>query len=218
MAKFFNPDDMGDKRLHMPATTRNRDFLKDVYGKHMPKHGTLVEIASGTGEHAIHIAASLKPLKWQPTDIDESHIESINAWREHLITETNTGDTNILPAKRLDILEGLTEQIAADDITAVCATNLIHIAPFSVAEALISNAGSALSSSGILILYGPYKRDGKHTAPSNDEFDQSLRSRNPEWGVRDMEVITDLAQANGFETQEIIPMPANNFSLVFRKT
>ena len=218
MAKFFNPDDLGDKRLHMPASTSHRAFLKDVYIKHMPEHGTLVEIASGTGEHAVHIAASLKPLKWQPTDIDESHIDSIDAWRQHLATEASTDDINILPAKRIDILEGLSDQINQEDITAVCATNLIHIAPFTVAKALIANAGSTLSTDGILILYGPYKQGGKHTSPSNDEFDKSLKASNPEWRVRDMETIIDLAQINGFEAKEIIPMPANNFSLVFRKT
>ncbi|UTW55568.1 DUF938 domain-containing protein [Kordiimonas sp. SCSIO 12610] len=218
MANFFNPDDMGDKRLHAPATARNRDILKDVFQKHIPNTGVLLEIASGTGEHAYHIAPSLGQVVWQPTDIEENHLLSIDAWRDHALSANRSETINIRPAQKLNILDEKIPLLYDSDLTAICAINLIHIAPFSVTEALIRHAGTALKQDGILFLYGPYKQNSEHTSQSNADFDQSLKSRNPSWGVRDMETITELAMAEGFNAPEIIPMPANNFSLVFKKS
>lgn len=216
MTKFFNPgkhEDAGaDARLHAPATARNRDVILDVLKAHLPRKGSLLEVASGTGEHAAHIAAHFPDLHWQPTDIDPDHLESIDAWRTHV------GLNNILPARPFNALE---DDWALDHLpqplSAVMAANLIHISPFEVAEALIKGAGNALNGEGILYLYGPYKRKGQHTAPSNESFDASLKARDPRWGVRDMEAVIELAQGAGFEAPEIIAMPANNFSLVFKK-
>jgi hypothetical protein len=218
MAKFFNPDDVGDNRLHAPAIGRNRDVLKEVFIRHMPKSGALVEVASGTGEHAYHIAPSLKPLLWQPTDIENTHLKSIDAWRMHLRDKALESSINILPAKRLDIMDGL-ESVSDinDEITAICAINLIHIAPFDVCERLMMHAGITLKPNGVLFLYGPYKKNGEHTSETNAAFDQSLKSRNSAWGIRDMETIHALADKNNFTISEVIPMPANNFSLVYRK-
>jgi hypothetical protein len=215
MAKFFNPNDVGDRRLHAPATARNCDVLKDVFIQHIPKRGTLVEIASGTGEHAYHIAPSLRPLSWQPTDIEDTHLASIDAWRAHL---KGSEATNILPAKRLNIMDGF-ESLPdiKDDITTICAINLIHIAPFEVCERMMMHAGNTLKTNGVLLLYGPYKRNGEHTSESNMAFDQSLKSRDPAWGIRDMEKVSELAEKNAFSTPEVLPMPANNFSIIYNK-
>jgi hypothetical protein len=217
MATFFNPDNVGDNRLHAPATARNKDILKEVFIKYMPPKGTLIEIASGTGEHAYHIAPSLKPLCWQPTDIEGKHLASIDAWRNYAMSEAQDNNTNILPAISLDILEGIKKKPNNDRISAICAINLIHIAPIEVAKALVVQAEKNLSHNGILFLYGPYKHGGEHTSKSNADFDQSLRSRNPEWGIRDLEFVTELALNHNFQEPEILAMPANNFSLIFKK-
>ncbi len=213
MATFFNPDDAGDNRLHAPATARNKDILKEVFIKYMPSNGTLIEIASGTGEHAYHIAPSLKPLRWQPTDIEGKHLASIDAWRNYAISEAQDNNINILPAINLDILKGIEKQANSDPVSAICAINLIHIAPIEVTKALIVQAEKNLSHSGILFLYGPYKRGGEHTSKSNADFDQSLRSRNQAWGVRDLEFVTEFALNHNFQEPEILAMPANNFRL-----
>lgn len=216
MTRFFNPgnaDEADDgNRLHAPATARNRAPILEVLKPRLPSAGSLLEIAAGTGEHAAYLAPHFKTLHWQATDIEEHHLASIDAWRLH------SGATNILPAKAFN---ALTDDWIFDHLPAplevVMAANLIHISPFEVAEALIIGAGSALSAGGILFLYGPYKQEGRHTSASNDAFDMSLKSRNSAWGVRDMETIIDLATAAGFGAPEVIAMPANNFSLIFKK-
>ncbi|WP_417456461.1 DUF938 domain-containing protein [Kordiimonas sp.] len=216
MARFFDPQSAGnpgeDARLHAPATERNKDAILKVLKAHLPRQGTLLEVASGTGEHAAYMAPALAPLYWQPTDIEPAHLRSIDAWRFHVDAE------NMMPAKAFNVLE---DDWAFDDlpeqVTAVAAINLIHIAPWAVAEALLKRAGDALNRGNVLYLYGPYKRHGEHTAPSNAEFDASLKRRNPAWGVRDMEVVISYAEAAGFGIEEIVPMPANNFSLIFTK-
>ncbi len=217
MAKFFDPQSSGgvddDLRLHAPATARNRDALAGVLQKYLPKKGTFLEVASGTGEHAAYIAPTLIPLKWQPTDIDMDHLKSIDAWRE------SEQAHNVMPAQYLDITVPFDQFTwMPSDVSAVAAVNLIHIAPWSVAEALVQKAGTLLNAGGLLFLYGPYKKNGEHTSQSNESFNQSLKSRNPSWGVRDMEVVTELAKSNGFTEHAEIAMPANNFSLIFKKS
>ena len=213
MSRFFNPGAAGDDaRLHAPATARNRDYILDVLREHLPREGSLLEVASGTGEHASFFAPHFPDIDWQPTDIDESHLESIAAWRAH------TACPSLLSPMRFDVL---TDDWALPHLekplVAVLAINLIHISPFDVTVALMENAGRTLGSGGVLFLYGPYRRGGAHTAPSNESFDASLKARNPAWGVRDMEKVISLANQNGFGAPVIVPMPANNFSLVFKK-
>lgn len=213
MSRFFDPENAGsDKRLHAPATARNRDFILEVMQAHLPTEGTLLELASGTGEHAAYIAPHLKGITWQPTDIVPDNLASIDAWRTH------EGAANVLAARKLNVLE---DELAAPETAAplsvIAATNLIHISPWAVAETLAAKAGEALARNGALFLYGPFKRGGAHTAPSNESFDQSLKSRDPDWGVRDLEAVVELATEAGFHEPLIVEMPANNLSLVFRK-
>lgn len=213
MSRFFNPEAAGDDaRLHAPATARNREAILNVLQEHLPQEGSLLEVASGTGEHASFFAPHFPKIDWQPTDIDEDHLTSIDAWRTHAACPS--------------LLAPMPFNVLTDDwalphlekpLTAILAINLIHISPFDVTVALIENAGRTLGAGGMLFLYGPYRRDGAHTAPSNESFDASLKARNPAWGVRDMEEVISLAGQNGFGAPEIVPMPANNFSLVFKK-
>ena len=211
MAQLFDPD--GDsERLHAPATARNREVIFEVLKPALPKNGTIFEVASGSGEHAVFMAPKLPDHDWQPSDIDTSHLASINAWRSEMIVE------NMKLARRFDVLtDSFVDPAPAKPLTAILAINLIHIAPWIVAETLVEKAGASLPEGGVLYLYGPYKRNGAHTSESNDAFDGSLKSRNPDWGVRDMETVIDLATTAGFQQPEITAMPANNFSLVFRR-
>lgn len=214
MAHFFNPegkDGKADLRLHAPATARNRDVIFEVLKPALPASGVIFEVASGTGEHATHMAPQLPNHKWQPSDIEDHHLASIDAWQE------NTGHSGILPARYFNVLENNFETESNGPLAAILAINLIHISPWEVTETLIVKSAKALNPGTILFLYGPYKRGGEHTSESNVQFDLSLKSRNKNWGVRDMEAVTDLAQKSGFTAPEIIPMPANNFSLVFKK-
>ncbi|TNE64621.1 MAG: DUF938 domain-containing protein [Alphaproteobacteria bacterium] len=212
MARFFNPDAVGaDARLHAPATERNRDAILSVLKAHLPSDGTLLEIASGTGEHAAYLAPRFPTLYWQPTDIDPAHLASISAWRDE------GAAPNLLPPRELDVLAPWPLHELPAPVRAVAAINLIHIAPWAVAEALIAGAGRLLGAGGILYLYGPYRRGGKHTADSNAAFDLSLKRHSIDWGVRDMEEVIDLAETAGFRSPAVLAMPANNFSLVFRK-
>lgn len=213
MSRFFDPDNRdNDARLHAPATERNRDVILDVLKAHLPTGGALLEVASGTGQHAAHFAPHFPGLDWQPTDIEPHHIDSINAWREH------TGTDNLRPGRHLNVMQAdWPVGHLTGPIMGLTAINLIHIAPFEVTEALVAGAADHVADGGVFFLYGPYKKGGAHTSESNEAFDQSLKSRNPAWGVRDMEVVTELATGAGFSDPHVIAMPANNFSLIFRK-
>ncbi|MBN3765761.1 DUF938 domain-containing protein [Burkholderia sp. Ac-20365] len=195
-------------RQHAPAAERNREPILAVLKRVLPATGTVLEIASGTGQHAIHFAAALPQLVWQPSDADDEARASIAAWTAH------SGLTNVRAPLALDVRDASWGIEAADAIVCI---NMIHISPWESAQALIDGAGRLLPAGGVLFLYGPYRRGGAHTAPSNAAFDQQLQSRNPAWGVRDMEDVVALADAAGFDADEPVEMPANNFSLVFRK-
>ena len=214
MARLFSSEG-DDKRLHAPATLRNRDVIFDVLQSALsaqPRVGTVFEVASGTGEHAAYMAPKLTNHFWQPSDIDDDHIVSINAWREECSAD------NFLPAVPFNLLkDNFHTHQCPQPIVAILGFNLIHISPWTVTEALISKAGAVLEENGFLYLYGPYKRGGEHTAASNAEFDLSLKSRDTQWGIRDMEEVIERAVQAGFSAPEITPMPANNHSLVFRK-
>jgi SAM-dependent methyltransferase len=194
--------------LTSPSAARNRDPILAVLQRILPHAGTVLEIASGTGEHAVHFAAALPHLTWQPTDQDEQALSSIAAHR------IASGLPNLLPPLRLDAAAPDWPVERAD---AVVAINMVHISPWRATQGLIAGAGRVLPPGGVLYLYGAYKENGAHTALSNEAFDQDLRRRNPEWGVRDLDEVTELARTQGLDLAERIAMPANNLSLVFRR-
>jgi SAM-dependent methyltransferase len=195
-------------KRHAPATARNRQPILDVLRSRLPADGLVLEVASGSGEHVVHFAGVLRHLVFQPSDPSATARASIDDWAGA------SGLANVRPAVALDA-EAPTWPV--ERAAAVLCSNMIHIAPWSAAIGLIAGASRVLPADGLLYLYGPYRRAGRHTAPSNDAFDRDLRERNAEWGVRDLEAVTELAAAHGFEAPEIIDMPANNLSLAFRR-
>ena len=196
-----------DTRLHAPATARNREPILEVLRRHLPPRGLVLEVASGSGEHTAHFAPAFPELIFQPSDPDSEARASIDAWAAAF------GLANVRPAIVLDATAEAWPIEAAD---AVLCINMIHIAPWAAAEGLVRGAARVLPPGGVLYLYGPFKRDGCHTAPSNEAFDRSLRLQNPDWGVRDLETVAALAEGHGFARPVIEQMPANNLSLVFR--
>ena len=191
-----------------PAVARNRDPILAVLRRVLPAQGTVLEIASGTGEHAVHFAGALPGMTWQPTDPDMVALRSIAAWRE------TARLPNLLAPLVLDVTSAVWPVQRADAMVCI---NMIHISPWRAAEALMAGAARLLAPGGVLFLYGPYKEGGAHTAPSNEAFDASLRARNPEWGVRDLDDVKALAEREGVDFVERVAMPANNLSVVFRR-
>ncbi len=219
--KAMNPS--YDDRQFAPATQRNREPILAVLTQILPPSGTVLEVASGTGEHAIFFAPHLQPRQWLPSDPNPLARDSIAAWRAYSPAE------NLHPPIALDVCEptwpveapapvadrsALAFQI--EPIQAIVSINLIHIAPWAACLGLMAGAQRILPSGGILYLYGPFHRDGQPTTPSNAAFDQSLRWQNPEWGIRDLEAVVAAAQAQGLSLVQVIPMPANNLSVIFR--
>jgi len=194
---------------HAPATARNRDAILAVLGRVLPPSGTLLEVASGTGEHAAYLAPRLAGLTWQPSDADADAVDMIGR------RVAAAGAANLLAPLWLDVCAEAWPIRQADAMVCV---NMIHIAPWAAAAGLMRGAGRLLAEGRVLYLYGPYKIGGHHTAPSNAAFDDSLRRRNADWGVRDLEAVTNEAQSNGFALTETVTMPANNLSAVFKKT
>jgi len=201
------PQTLFDGALTSPSVARNREPILAVLRRVLPVRGIVLEIASGTGEHAIHFAAALPELIWQPTDRDPEARRSIAARRAAAVLP------NLLPPLELDAAAPSWPVERADAIVAI---NMIHIAPWSAAEGLMAGAARLLAPGGILYLYGPYQENGRHTAPSNAAFDASLRARDPEWGVRDVGAVAELAARHGLALAERVAMPANNLSLDFR--
>jgi SAM-dependent methyltransferase len=201
-------------RQHSPSAERNREPILAVLREVLPPTGRVLEIASGTGQHAVCFAGALPGLDWQPSDLDADARASIAAWVAH------AGLANIRAPLALDVHQadwGVHTHDKLDKLDAVVCINMIHISPWSATQALFAGASRRLAVGGVLYLYGPYKRGGAQTSPSNDAFDQQLRSRDPAWGVRDMEAVVALGASVGLVCDEPIAMPANNFSLVFRK-
>ncbi|HEX8514376.1 MAG TPA: DUF938 domain-containing protein [Allosphingosinicella sp.] len=190
-----------------PATERNREPIAAVLREVLPERGTLLEIASGTGEHAVYFASRFPALRWQPTDADPEALDSIRAWRDEC------GLDNLLEPLRLDAAAGTWPVDSADTVLCV---NMVHISPWAASEGLMRGAGRLLVRGAPLVLYGPYRRAGVPTAPSNEAFDQSLRARNPEWGLRDLEAVETEAARHGLRLDRLVEMPANNLTLVFR--
>ena len=206
---FFAPQPVPHGGLHAAATDRNREPILEVLRRVLPATGVVLEIASGTGQHAAFFACALPELRWQPSDASAPHLDSIRAW------SAASGADNIAPPLLLDV-ERQPWPIAHAD--AVLNINMIHIAPWSATAALFECAARILDLRGVLFLYGPFMRDGQHTAESNQRFDERLRGEDPRWGVRDVADVERVANAAGFLLDEVVPMPANNLSLVFRRS
>lgn len=200
---------MGDVKRSAPAVARNREPLLDVLRQVLPPSGTLFEVGSGTGEHCVFFAAALSHWVFAPSDREEANLASIEAWR------LESGLANVLPARRVDVTR---DDWGIDPVDVVFSANLIHIAPPEAMLGLTRGAARHLRPGGLLITYGPYRVHGRHTAPSNEQFDAWLKQQDPRFGVRDQEELTSLASEVGLSLEQTFPMPANNFTLIFRKT
>ncbi len=198
-----------DVRRSSPSALRNRDPIRAVLQGVLPPHGLVLEIASGSGEHVSHFASIASPaLVFQPSDPDLEACASVDAWVAAL------GLANIRPALPFDVTVDPWPVAQADGV--ICC-NMIHIAPWAATFGLVQGAARILPIGGFLFLYGPFRRGGQHTSPSNAAFDQDLRARNPAWGVRDLEAVVALARTAGFSEPMIEAMPANNLALIFHR-
>ncbi|MEH1907011.1 DUF938 domain-containing protein [Nostoc sp.] len=207
-----------DARQYAPATQRNSEPIIEVLLQVLPKSGTILEIASGTGEHAVFFAPKLSPRSWLPTDANPQLRASITAWAEHF------GYSNLYPPLELDVREPVWavenhvfDWLNREPIVAIVNINMIHISPWSACLGLMAGAGRILPAGGILYLYGPFKQGGEHTAASNAAFDESLRAQNPEWGVRNLDDVVAVASAQNLTFKQTYQMPANNLSVVFER-
>jgi SAM-dependent methyltransferase len=199
-----NPNEIAPP--HSPAADRNKGPLLDILRQALPASGVVLEIASGTGQHAAHFAEHLADLEWQPSDFNADCLPWIAAQTEAL--------TNVRPPLHLDVCAAPWPLDRAD---AVLCINMIHISPPESTIGLLTGAARILHSGAPLVTYGPYRRHGEHTAPSNADFDQHLKRQNPSWGVRDLETVAELATTLGFTLESVHEMPANNLSVVFRR-
>ncbi len=193
-------------KRHAPAAERNRDPILEVLRRVLPETGTVLEIACGTGQHAVHFAGELPRLRWQPTDPSPEAVSSAAAWRAEV------GLPNLLAPRQLDARDP--SWPAAD---AVFCANMVHISPWESAVGLLAGAGRVLAPGAPLVTYGPYRFAGRFTAESNAAFDASLRGRDPSWGVRDVDDLAAEAARHGLALDETVDMPANNHVLVWRR-
>jgi SAM-dependent methyltransferase len=202
-----------DRRLHAPAVARNRDAILEILRRELPAAGLVLEIASGSGEHIVHFAGALPALTFQPSDPNPDALDSIKAWA------AQSDAANVLPPLRIDAAaEDWPASLQSEHTPdAILCINMIHIAPWPAAQGLIRHAGRLLPPGAPLILYGPFRRPGRPLEPSNAAFDASLRARNPEWGLRDLGEVAALSAEAGFDGPEVVEMPANNLSVVFRR-
>ncbi|HEY2772774.1 MAG TPA: DUF938 domain-containing protein [Candidatus Binatia bacterium] len=199
---------MTDLRRHAPAASRNREPILAVLRRVLPERGSVLEIAGGSGEHAVHFAAALPGLRWRATDADPDSVASIAAWRR------SGGTPNLMVPRLLDVAGA---DWGDETYDAIFSANMIHISPWAACLGLLAGAGRHLATGGVLILYGPFRIDGQHTAASNEAFDADLRSRNPQWGVRDLGDVDREALRHGLVLEERTEMPANNQTVVWRK-
>ena len=201
------PPSVADLRQFAPSTARNREPILAVLARILPVNARVLEIASGAGEHAVFFAAALPGVVWQPSDPDAGARASIAAWI------ADEGLANVLAPRAIDVREPVWDAESAYD--AIVAINMIHISPWEATLGLMAGAGRLLTEGGLLYTYGPYKRDGRHTAPSNESFDAWLKELDTAFGVRDVADVAAAARAQGLSLQDIVEMPANNLSLVF---
>ncbi len=192
-----------------PAPERNRGPILEVLERLVPDGAHVLEIAGGTGQHAVHFAAGLPMVTWTPTDADPGSLASIRAWRDEAQLP------NLREPLTLDVSLQPWPLTSADVVVCI---NMIHITPWSCTQALLQGSDAVLPAGGLLVLYGPFMRAGRHTAPSNAAFDRSLKARDPRWGVRDLDGVTGVAARCHLSLEEVVPMPANNLTLILRKT
>jgi len=203
---------MADGRLDAPAFHRNHEPIwSALEGFLRGRSGNVLEIGSGTGQHIITYAGWTPQLTWWPSDIYDSHLASIDAWRRQ------SGLDNVRPPQRIDLADAAWTWSPGGTLAAMLCCNVLHISPWTVSQSLIAGAGRQLAEDGRLFVYGPFMRDGAHTAPSNAAFDATLKAENPGWGVRDTRDLAALAAASGLVLAEAIDMPANNLVLVFAR-
>jgi SAM-dependent methyltransferase len=198
-------------KAHAPATERNREPILELLARLLVGPRRVLEIASGTGQHGAFFAARLPQVTWQPSDIDDDAMQSISAWA------VEAGAPNVGAPWKVDVLvDGWWHAFGDARFDAVVCINMIHIAPWEACLGLLRGARALLADEGLLFLYGPFRFGGAFTATSNAAFDMSLRARDPRWGVRDLDEVTAVAAAEGFRRDEVVAMPANNHSVVFR--
>jgi hypothetical protein len=200
---------VNDERRSAAHVARNTGPIIEVLRGILPDEGMVLEVASGSGEHALHFARAFPHLLWQPTDADQVALRSVDAWR------SGEGAPNLLAPVHLDAAADCWPVEKADAILCI---NMVHISPWAATEGLMRGAGLLLANGAPLYLYGAYLREEVETAPSNIVFDQSLRARNPQWGIRKLEDVTAVAEREGLVLEKVVEMPANNLSAVFRKT
>jgi hypothetical protein len=196
-----------DGRRHAPATARNSDAIATLLAALLPRDGLVLEVASGSGEHVVHFARRFPALRFQPSDPDPAALASIAAWT------AQAGLANVAPPIRLDAAAPESWPLAAAD--ALLCINMVHISPWDATVGLFTTGAKLLQQGAPLILYGPYFREGHPTAPSNLAFDESLKARNGEWGIRKLEDVTELAERQGFTRSAVHEMPANNLTVVY---
>ena len=199
-------------RLDAPAFHRNHEAIWQAIAPFLAaKTGAVLELGSGTGQHTVTFAARTPNLRWYPSDFQDSHLASIAAWRAHV------GPGNVAPPQRIDLTDPTWDWHPGGPLDAILCINVLHISPWTVSQNLIAGAARHLAPGSLLFVYGPFKRDGVHTAPSNAEFDASLRARDPAWGVRDIVDLDRLAHDAGLSSAAVTAMPANNFVLAFTR-
>lgn len=199
-----------DARQYAPATQRNREPILGILSKTLHPESNILEIASGTGEHAVYFASKLESCHWTPSDINPTSRESIIAWRN------SSYINNLNLPLSIDVTQhDWRQQVMEQDIDAIVNINMIHISPWQACLGLMEGAEQILPDGGILYLYGPFKRNQEHTSPSNASFDQSLRDRHPLWGVRDLAAVIEVAAASNLRLEQVVEMPANNLSVIF---
>jgi len=203
-------DSSGNRKHHSPSAARNTGPILAALKPLLPSSGSVLEIASGTGQHCAAFAGEFPGLTFQPSDPDPAARASIDAWRG----EISTG--NIRPALDLNVAMRDWWMATQGPLSAVIAINLLHISPWAATAGLFAGAGQLLAPDGMVITYGAYQRSGRHTAPSNADFDASLKHRNPDWGVRDIDDVAEVARLSGLDLAESIDMPSNNMLLVWR--
>jgi SAM-dependent methyltransferase len=201
-------DVLADGRIVSPSAERNKGPIAELLMRVLPEQGDVLEVGSGTGQHVQHFAQAMPHIRWQPTERDADCLKSIASWLALALVP------NVNAPIRLDVHDKIWP---VGEVAAVVCLNMIHIAPPSATEALLHGAGRVISSGGILFLYGPYRRQGRHTSASNEAFDDLLRAENPTWGVRNLEDVALLAASEGLELQEVHDLPANNLAIVFSK-
>jgi hypothetical protein len=202
---------MNDRKQYSPSAARNLEPIAAVILETFPRKGRVLEIASGSGQHVVTLAGAVPDIAWQPSDPDADARRSIAAWiadGEH---------DNVGHPLAVDVTDGGWEAALEGPFDGIVCINMLHISPWAACRGLMRGAGAMLPSGGLLYLYGAYRRDGRHTAPSNAEFDASLRLRNPEWGVRNLEDVEAEALSNGLDLAQVIEMPNNNLSVLFRR-